>query len=146
MKLFLSSAGLTNQKLVDAFERLVGRSKDEVKIAFIPTAASVESGNKDWLIDDLSNLKKQNYFVDIVDISALPKEIWLPRLEKANVLFFGGGNTFHLMQWVEKSSLKELLPELIKTRVYAGISAGSMLACKWNSTKLLKLFIVCTCQ
>ena len=29
------------------------------------------------------------------------------------------------MYWFEKSGLKELLPELIKTRVYAGISAGS---------------------
>ena len=136
MKLFLSSAGLTNRKLVKAFEDLIGLSGDNVKIAFIPTAANVEPGNKDWLIEDFSNLKKQNYFVDIVDISALPKEIWLPRLEKANVIFFGGGNTFHLMKWLEKSGLKEFLPELIKARVYAGISAGSMLACKWNSTEL----------
>jgi dipeptidase E len=136
MRLFLSSAGLSNEKLVDAFEGLVGLSKDQIKIAFIPTAANIEPGNKDWLIEDYSNLKKQNYFVDIVDISALSKEMWLPRLEKAHVIFVGGGNTFHLMQWFKKSGLKGLLPELIKTRVYAGISAGSMLACKWNSTEL----------
>nr|AEI30386.1 peptidase S51 dipeptidase E [uncultured microorganism] len=30
------------------------------------------------------------------------------------------------MYWLEKSGLKDLLPELLKTRVYAGISAGSM--------------------
>lgn len=136
MKLFLTSAGLSNQKLVDAFENLVGLSKDQIKIAFIPTAANVEPGNKDWQIEDYSNLNKQGYVVDIVDISALPKDIWLPRLEEANVIFVGGGNTFHLNQWLEKSGLKDLLPELIKTRVYAGISAGSMLACKWNSTEL----------
>ena len=125
MRLFLSSAGLINPTLVNAFNKLVGIPNEKIHIAFIPTAANVETGDKDWLINDYTNLKKQNYIVDIVDISALPKKIWLPRIKDANVIFVGGGNTFHLMYWFEKSGLKELLPELIKTRVYAGISAGS---------------------
>ena len=128
MKLFLSSAGLSNKTLINSFENLVGEKGEKVKIAFIPTAANVESGDKDWLISDYTNLKKQNYIVDIVDISAVEKEIWLPRIQEANVLFLGGGNTFHLMHWVEKSGLKDLLPELLKTKVYAGISAGSCIA------------------
>jgi len=49
-------------------------------------------------------------------------------LESAEVLFLGGGNTFHLMHWVKKSGLMELLPELLETRIYAGISAGSCIA------------------
>lgn len=126
MKLFLSSAGLTNNSLAGAFESLVGLSGDKVKIAFIPTAANVEEGDKGWLINDYYNLKKRNYGVDIVDISSLPKEIWLPRLREANVIFVGGGNTFYLMSWINKSGLNTLLPELLKSRVYAGISAGSM--------------------
>jgi len=125
MKLLLTSAGLSNQTLVNAFNKLVDIPSEKIHIAFIPTAANVEVGDKDWLINDYANLKKQNYIVDIVDISALPKKIWLPRIKDANVIFVGGGNTFHLMYWFEKSGLKELLPELIKTRVYAGISAGS---------------------
>lgn len=128
MKLFLSSAGLSNKTLINSFENLVGEKGVKVKIAFIPTAANVEGGDKDWLISDYANLKKQNYIVDIVDISAVEKDVWLPRLQEANVLFLGGGNTFHLMYWVEKSGLKDLLPELLKTKVYAGISAGSCIA------------------
>jgi dipeptidase E len=31
------------------------------------------------------------------------------------------------MYWLEKSGLKEMLPELLKTRVYAGVSAGSII-------------------
>lgn len=128
MRLFLSSAGLSNEKLVGVFEGLVGLPKEQIKVAFIPTAANVEEGDKDWLINDYVNLKKAGYIVDIVDISAIPIEVWKPRLEAANVLFLGGGNTFHLMHWVEKSGLKDLLPELLKTKVYAGISAGSCIA------------------
>lgn len=125
MKLLLTSAGLSNKTIVKAFNDLVGLQKDKIKIAFIPTAANVEEGDKGWLINDYANLKKQGYEVDIVDISAIPLETWKPRLESANALFFGGGNTFHLMHWVKKSGLEEILPELLKTRVYVGISAGS---------------------
>ena len=127
MKLLLTSAGLTNTTIVNALNRLVGLPTKNIRIAFIPTAANVEEGDKSWLVDDYSNIKKQGYgFIDIVDISALPKEIWLPRIEKANVIFVGGGNTFYLMSCLIKSGLADLLPELLKTRVYVGISAGSM--------------------
>ncbi len=128
MKLLLTSAGLSNKSIIDALEKLLGKSAKGIKLAFIPTAANVEPGDKSWMIDDLDNFRKSGFEVDIVDISAVSKEVWLPRLESAEVLFFGGGNTFHLMHWVKKSGLIELLPELLKNRVYAGISAGSCIA------------------
>jgi len=141
MKLLLTSAGLTNKSISNALLELNGRPFSELNLAFIPTAANVEPGNKDWLINDLVNCKNLGFkSIDIVDISALPKNLWLSRLQEANIFLFGGGNTFHLMHWLEKSSLKEALPEMLKTRVYVGISAGSMVACKSldlsNSKKL----------
>jgi len=129
MKLLLTSGGLTNPSIRGALEDLAGKPLDEAKLAFIPTAANVEKGDKEWLINDLSDAKSIFFSVDIVDISAIPKELWLPRIEDAEVILFGGGNTFHLMHWIEKSGLKELLPKLLETRVYVGISAGSIVAC-----------------
>ena len=127
MKLLLTSSGITNKSIADALWELVGKPASETVIAFVPTAMNVGSGDKEWFIDDLYNLKKQGLkSIDIVDISALPKNIWLPRIEVADVLFFSGGNSFHLMRWLNESGLTKLLPELLKTRVYAGISAGSM--------------------
>lgn len=129
MKLLLTSAGLSNKTIVKAFSDLVGLPNEKVHIAFIPTASNVEEEDKGWLIDDYSNLKKENYgCIDIVDISALPKDIWLPRIKEANVIFVGGGNTFYLMSWLKKSGLDTILPELLETRIYVGISAGSMVA------------------
>lgn len=128
MKLLLSSNGLSNQSIANALFELVGKPAEEIVVAFIPTAMNVARGSKDWFINDLSNIKKQGFkFIDIVDISALPKEIWLPKLEDADVLFFSGGNTYHLMYWLQKSGLAELLTGLLETRVYAGISAGSII-------------------
>lgn len=127
MKLLLTSNGLSNQSIANALFELVDKPASETTVAFIPTAMNVAEGDKDWFIDDLSNIKKQNVkCIDIVDISALPQKVWLPRLEDSDVLFFSGGNTSHLMRWIIESGLRELLPDLLKTKVWAGISAGSM--------------------
>ena len=128
MKLFLTSAGLTNKTITIALEKLLGKKVGGVKLAFVPTAANVESGDKSWMIEDLNNCIKAGFEVDIVDISAIPKKTWMPRLEVAEVLFFGGGNTLHLMHWMNESSLKDELPLLLKSRIYAGVSAGSCMA------------------
>lgn len=128
MKLLLTSAGFRNESIIAALKELLDKPLEEAKLAFVPTDANAaEGGDKGWLIDDLCNCKKLGFAeVDIVDISAIPRDMWEPRLKNAHVLLFGGGNTFHLMYWLEKSGLNTLLPELLKSRVYVGISAGSM--------------------
>src|SRR3989344_1858055 len=129
MKLLITSGGVSNPSLVDALQKLVGKPFDQTNVAFIPTASNMEDGDKWWLIKDLEICKNLKFkTVDIVDISALPPEIWQKRLEEADVFIFEGGNTYHLMYWLNKSGLKDLLPELLKTRVWVGISAGTIVA------------------
>lgn len=127
MKLLLTSAGFTNKSIVDAFVELTGKRPEDTVLTFIPTASNVEKDDKGWLIDDLINIKKLNLKeVLITDISAVGEDIWRPQMEKADALFFEGGNNYHLMRWMNKSGLAEILPELLKTRVYVGSSAGSI--------------------
>jgi dipeptidase E len=129
MRLLLTSSGLANNSIANALFELTGKKPSETTVVFIPTASNVESGDKDWLIKDLINLKKQNFrSIEITDISAADEKIWKPSLERAEVLFFEGGNTYHLMRWLNKSGLTKLLPELLKEKVYVGVSAGSMVA------------------
>jgi dipeptidase E len=131
MKLLLTSAGITNKSIEKALFELVDKKAEETSLAFIPTASNVESGDKWWVIKDLVNLQKLNFKqIDIVDISALDEKIWKTRLEDADILFFEGGNSYHLMECMNKSGLANLLPELLKTRVYVGVSAGSMITSK----------------
>jgi dipeptidase E len=129
MKLLLTSGGIRNQTIAKALEELANKPLDQLKIAFIPTASNLESGNKDWLIDDLRRLSFLNFAeIDIVDISALPQSVWEERLKQSDILFVEGGNTYHLMYWFNKSGLSEILPELLKTRIYIGVSAGTIIA------------------
>lgn len=127
MKLLLTSNGLSNKSIVAALLKLVGKPAAETNVAFIPTAADAEEDDKGWVIDDLVNIKNQHFNqLDIVNIAALPKGSWLPRFEHADVLIFSGGHTRHLVHWLRASGAADVLPELLKTRVYMGISAGSI--------------------
>jgi dipeptidase E len=127
MKLLLTSGGLTNPSICKALEELTGKPAKDAKIGFIPTAANSERGDKEWLINDLHRIRQQGYFVDIIELTALTPGAVVKALKDKDVIFVGGGNTFYLSYWLQKSGLFELLPELLKTKVYAGISAGSMI-------------------
>ena len=110
---------------------LLGKPFEKANLTFIPTAANVDEGNKAWLVDDMNNFRKLNFALfDSIDISAVPKGIWLPSFKKADVLVFGGGDTYYLLNWIKNSGLAKILPELLKTKVYVGISAGSMVTAK----------------
>lgn len=131
MKLLLTSSGITNKSIANELLRLLGKPFKQSKLTFIPTAANMEKGDKGWLVDDMQNSRKLGFSLfDIVDISAVPKTIWLPSLEQADVLVFGGGNTDHLIKWMNKSGLAKLLTHLLSNKVYVGISAGSMVTTK----------------
>lgn len=140
MKLLLTSAGITNKSIAKAVLDLTELPAAEIKLVFIPTAANLEEDDKGWLINDLIHFKEQSYnSIDIVDIAAIPRDIWQPRLEKANLICFGGGNEQYLARILRESGLGDLLPELLQTRVYMGISAGSMVAGQFLLKELLKV-------
>ena len=127
MKLLLTSGGLRNDSMKGELLRLAGKPAEELSVAFIPTAANVETEDKTWLVNDLVAFNKlQPKLFDIVDIAALSREVWQPRLEAADILVFGGGHTSYLMQQIMQSGLVDILPKLLESKVYVGISAGSM--------------------
>lgn len=106
---------------------MLGKSFSETSLVFIPTASNVSDEDKGWLVDDMNNARKLGFkSFDIVDISAIEKNMWKPRLEKADVIMVGGGNTYHLIYWMNKSGFTDEIGEWLKTKVYVGISAGSI--------------------
>ncbi len=141
MRLLLTSAGISNKSIAKALFDLVGKKPEDTSLVFIPTASNIEDGDKGWLIDDLTNLRKQNFkSIEIADISAVDEGIWRPRMEAADILYFEGGDNFYLMEWLNKSGLAKTLPQLLLNKVYVGVSAGSMVISRdlnLNSSKML---------
>lgn len=127
MKLLLTSSGITNETLKSSLKQLAGKPLEELSVVFILTAATAINEDKSWLIDNLTETKNCGFkYIDIVDISAVEPKNWKSRIEKADVIFMGGGNTFYLMWWLTKSGLEKELPQLLKEKIYVGISAGSL--------------------
>ncbi len=140
MKLLLTSAGITNDHIAKAVVELVGKPANEICALFIPTAANSFVDDKTWLIDNLVEFQKQQFKrIDILDIAGLSKEEWLPHLEAADLICFGGGNEQYLAKAMRDTGLADMLPELLKTKVYMGISAGSMVMGQFLTHDLMSI-------
>src|SRR2546430_1757278 len=113
MKLLLTSTGITNDLIASSLEKLLNKSREEAAIGFIPTAANVEEGKKDWFIKQFTDLLHFGFNnIDIIDISATDVD-WKTRLEKVDVIYIGGGNTFHLLNQVRITGFDNWLKENI---------------------------------
>lgn len=131
MKLLLTSSGNTNKSIENALLELLEKPFNKAGAVFIPTAANVEKDISGWLEQDINGFRKLGFkSFNIIDISKVKKDIWLPVFEKADVLVFGGGSSKYLLEWIAKSGAKEVLPKLLESKVYVGISAGSMITAK----------------
>ncbi len=126
MKLLLTSTGITNESIAKALDGLIGKPRKDVKIGYIPTAANMESGNKDWYIAQLTNLQNHGfYWIDIVEIADSDVD-YGQRLSEVDVIFVSGGNTFHLLNKYRETGFGKWLEEALKTKIYVGVSAGSI--------------------
>jgi len=128
MKLLLTSNGLSNDSIAETFADLIGKDPKDAKVAFILTAANPERDDKGWLIDDLYRIKQRGYFVDIIDLTAFDEDKLRKIISPMDAVFVGGGSSFYLSYWMDKSGMIHILKDFMKDKVYAGISAGSMVA------------------
>lgn len=140
MKLLLTSSGIRNEAIAKALSDLAGRPLSELSIIHIPTAANTGGEDKGWVIDNLVELQKQHFkSIDILDVAAVPPEVWKPRLQAADIISFGGGDEQYLAKVFRETGMKEFLLSALDTRVYMGTSAGSMVAGEYLPYKLLKM-------
>lgn len=128
MKMLLTSNGLVNDSILQAFVDMSPKPINELTVAFIPTAKNRSGEDKRYFLRVLSTLDRLGVKkIDFVDIDSVAKEHWLPRLEKADVIYVGGGNTYYLLNSVRLSGLDEELPRLLETKMYVGDSAGAII-------------------
>ena len=131
MKLLLTSSGISNKSIANSLGSLLEKPFAELNIVFIPTASTLEKDDKSWLVKDMYNAKElgfKNFY--ITDLAIAPRQIWLPQVEAADVIMVGGGHTEFLYDCMEKSGFIKELPRLLQSRVYVGISAGSIVCAK----------------
>lgn len=130
MKLLLTSNGLTNPTIVEALEKLVGKSIGESRAVYVPTAMHAIPGGVEYAAAVQASALPSEWanfgILELTAISTLPTGLWMSSLEQADVIIVGGGNTPYLAHWFHRSGFSDLLLRLLEKAVYVGISAGSM--------------------
>ena len=129
-KLLLTSSGLDNQLLVDAFLQMLPKAPNECTVAFIPTAGNTVV-DQQHIRNRLSELRSIDiHTVRILDIEGMDKSSVREQLRDSDIVFVNGGNTFRLLHWARQSGFCRVMNELLEHGVvYVGVSAGSYLAC-----------------
>lgn len=150
MKLLLTSNGLTDPSLEQAFLELIDH-RPNLKIAYISTAGDAiewipetegsekyisklkeltpedQTKMESWLREYRSKYEEKGHTVVVVDLKEDPTKI-RKILESVDVIEVGGGDTNWLLDWAKKSKIDTYLKDLLNSGVvYVGTSAGSML-------------------
>jgi dipeptidase E len=127
MRLLLTSSGISNKTIAKALSDLTGKLPSATKIGFVPIAANVEEGNKDWIVNQFLSLWRNGYnWIDIIDPTASGVK-WQQRLKVVDVIYLSGGNTFHLLDQVRKTGFDKWLIKNLEDKVYIGGSASTII-------------------
>lgn len=122
--IFLTSTGLSDEKIRQEFVQRIGTDRAQ-RVAIVTTAASGKAENKYAKLAE-SQFKELGFSaIDFVDIEFDSPEI----LNKYQIIYVCGGNTFYLLHHLRKSGADKILSRLLKKSdvIYIGVSAGSII-------------------
>lgn len=123
-KIFLtSSLKGTKDALKDFLEDI-----DSDEVLFIPTASKVEEYTQ-YVSDAKDTFKNLGININELDISDIDREIVLEKIDDCKIIYFSGGNSFYLLQELERLDLINVLREKVQNgMIYVGESAGAIIA------------------
>lgn len=99
-------------------------------VLFIETAAELEKDDDDdWKLQDFRSLERQGYKVDAYTVTGHTREEIGKKMDDYDILYMCGGNTFYLLQQLQKTDSLSLIKEkVLAGKTYIGTSAGSIVA------------------
>lgn len=97
-------------------------------VTYIPTASKVEKLGFFVKISKWK-LERLGLAVDELEVSEASYEMIVSKLEKNDIIYVTGGNTFYLLQELRRTGAdKILIREIEKGKLYIGESAGAIIA------------------
>jgi len=128
MKLLLTPEGIRNQTIADALVELLGKPISESNILFIPTPANLRTDDKSWIVENMNQFLRHNPLsFNIADIAGMPIEQAVEHFTAADVICVGGGDDSYISEVLRVQGLVNPLRDALQSRIFMGISAGSML-------------------
>ncbi len=118
----------TLQSFAEKFEEIIGDLSHK-KVVCITTAA-VGEGSPEWMPREMAPLKDHVKSFIEYDLNSKSVDEVRETLSDADIIYVMGGNTYYLLEHVQKSGFKEVVEEKLAQGVfYIGASAGAALVC-----------------
>ncbi len=128
MKLLLTSTGLSNPKITEAFFGLAAKEPKDIKVAFVPTASRIEEELK-YVEESRRELINLSILADNIKNINLERNVDFEEIKDCSVMYVCGGNTFYLLNKIRETGFDEMMNQFIAdNKVYVGVSAGSIIA------------------
>lgn len=148
--LFLTSSGLSD-RMIKMFVDIIGKSPEEMRILYIPTAGFETDGAREGFalcLDELAkigisheniliyNLElllskeyKRTYSAHVVNPAMVSRLLTIEELRTFDAVFVSGGESTVLCREMVRTGFDDVLKRAINDGlVYVGVSAGSMYA------------------
>lgn len=130
MKLLLALQGFLTDVIANEVARVVEKKLSEINIAIVNESYLELDREKDkrWVIRELGCLEKYiGGRIDFIDFKRLSKEEISKRIEQADLIYFMGGKQNVLARIIREYDLKDIIDDMLETKVVMGTSAGAML-------------------
>lgn len=125
-KLLLTSTGLSNEKIVHSFFGLIQKAPEDVRIAFVPAAASSPE-EMNYVEESREELIRFGVRRENIKDFDLCHTIDYSEIEDCDAMYVCGGNTFNLLAKIRKTNFDVALERFLASgKVYFGVSAGSI--------------------
>ena len=114
----------------DIFKDFMNNNTEGKKVLFIPTA-NIDEETK-FLVNEAKEVfKSLGMEVENLEISKLDEKTIKNKIEKADNLYIGGGNTFYLLQELKRKNLIDFIKNRVNFGMtYIGESAGAIITSK----------------
>ncbi len=112
------------------FERFAREKSLTKQVLFIPTAGNPEAYT--GYIDEAKQVFRDLGFeIEVLDLASSDQETAKTKMFHSQLLYISGGNTFYLLQELQKKQLLPVIKEQIHAgMVYVGESAGAIITSK----------------
>ncbi len=125
--LILTSAGM---QVKDEILKVLAKPPHQTSVAHIITAIKPEQDTS-YAEKDKEIMQKAGFNVQDIDIEGKNQVQLMKLLERKDIIYVQGGNTFYLLKHIRKSGFDKVVKKLIRKGVmYVGVSAGTMVAGK----------------
>lgn len=124
-KLFLTSAGIVNKEIKDAFIAELSKPVQESNILIV---AYTQNEQEEFYVDASKKELEQLGFENIV-VANMHYEVKVNNLGNFDVIYVCGGNTFAILNKLRETHLDSFIEKQVSNgAIYVGVSAGSIIA------------------